>query len=185
MSLFLILIIAVGGIVSVLLFTTVYFYNRLVRSRISVREAVAGIDVQLKRRHDLIPNLVTVVKNQGHYDQNLISALEAVPQFSSGMGLREKLNAEFTTGRTLRTVMDTAKAMPDLAGSRGFLDLQENLVKIEAELQMARRYYNALVRDHNSLCETFPSGIFASLLGIKREPFYEVDDETSRNPNLA
>jgi LemA protein len=179
------LILIAGGVASLLLFTTVYFYNRLVKSRIQVREAVAGIDVQLKRRHDLIPNLAAVVRGHAQHNQALLQALDEVPEYAPGMSVRDKAKVETAVGRTLRNALDTARSLPQLAGSESFLQLQQGMVRVEDDLQMARRYYNALVREHNSLCETFPSGLLASMLGIKREPFFEVDDETAQNPVIG
>jgi LemA protein len=159
----------------------VYAFNRLVRSANLVREAWSGIDVQLKRRHDLVPNLVETVKSHASYEKGVLEevvrlrgegrAVQASPE------LEERENS--LTSR-LRSVLVLAEAYPELRANRSFLDLQEQLVEIENQLQMARRYYNGTVRDYNVMIEQVPSNVIASWFAFKQAQFFEIENAADR-----
>jgi LemA protein len=156
-------------------------FNRLVRHANLVREAWSGIDVQLKRRHDLIPNLVEVVRSYASYEKGLLE--EAVRLRGEGRAAEPSVELEerenSLTSR-LRSVLVVAEAYPELLANRSFLDLQEQLVEIENHLQMARRYYNGTVRDYNIAVESFPSNLVARLFGYRLERHFQVESATER-----
>ena len=159
-------------------------YNRLVRLRNTVRSSWSDIDVQLKKRYNLIPSLVETVKGYSKHEREL---LEKVTQARAGA------IAARTPGETavheqqlvagLRNLMVAVEAYPDLKANQNFLDLQKQLQAIETDIEHARRYYNAVVRDYNTSIETFPAVLLASMLGFKPEDFFELDDPgTMRKP---
>ena len=156
-------------------------YNRLVFARNLVREAWSGIDVQLKRRYDLIPNLVETVKGYGTYEQTLLDDIIKLRSKTTGTEtLQEKAGAENEISSALRTIFAAAEAYPDLKASRSFLELQKSLIDIEDQLQYARRYYNGTVRDYNTEIESFPGNLLAQLFKFEKEEFFEITLATER-----
>lgn len=159
----------------------VLIFNRLVKTRNLVDEAWSGVDVQLKRRHDLIPNLVEAVKGYSRHERALFEnvaqqrtkAIDGNPQHDPGN--------ENELTRQVKTLFAVAEAYPDLKANTTFLDLQRQLVEIEDALQYARRYYNGTVRDYDILVESFPSNIIAGMAGYHREKFFEVEYATERS----
>ena len=155
-------------------------YNRLVGLRVRSESAWADIDVQLKRRHDLVGNLVETVKGYAAHEQG---TLEKVVQArnqaiaAGGGGDPEKAAAAegFLSG-LLRQVFALAEAYPDLKANQSFQDLQVTLGKLEESIQQARRYYNAVVRDLNTRVHSFPDVLFAGLLGFRERKFFELSD---------
>jgi LemA protein len=155
-------------------------FNRLVRLRNLVREAWAGIDVQLKRRHDLVPNLVETVEAYGRLEREVltdVARLRSDPGDPAPADLEQRENA--LTSR-LRTVLAVAEDYPELLASRSFLDLQHQLADVEDHLQMARRYYNGSVRDYNTAIESFPSNLVAALFRFSPMAFFSVASATER-----
>jgi len=157
------------ALVVLLLVAAVVMYNRLVQGQIMVEEGWSGIDVQLKRRHDLIPNLVEAVKGYMDHEQNV---LQEVTRLRSEAGTvsepadRSRIENNITQG--LKTIFAVAEAYPDLKADRSFLGLQKSLTEIEDEVQLARRYYNGTVRNQNILVSSFPRELFLRLISIKR-----------------
>lgn len=154
-------------------------YNRLVRLRNQVSEAWAGIDVQLQRRHELVPNLVATVKG---YTQQESSALERVTRLRAQavMPLSQRASEETGLSRSLERLFALAEAYPDLKASAGFQQLHASLVEIEEHLQYARRYYNGSVRDSNNAVESFPSLVVARLFGFRTADFFEIELASQR-----
>jgi LemA protein len=156
-------------------------FNRLVRRANLVREAWSGIDVQLKRRHDLVPNLVATVKSAAGYEKGVLEEVVRLrgqgraPQASPELEEREN-----SLTSHLRSVLVLAEAYPELRANRNFLDLQGQLVDIENQLQMARRYYNGTVRDYNIAVESFPSNLVAGVFGYDLGTFFQVESATER-----
>ena len=151
----------------------VFTYNRFIKLINMVKEAWSGIDVQLKRRFNLIPNLVETVKG---YAKHEVSALESVTQMrASSQNVNEREAEEGMVSRALANLFAVAEAYPDLKASRNFLDLQNNLDEIEDHIQMARRYYNGAVRDLNVLVESFPSNLIAALFNFRIAEFFEIE----------
>jgi len=167
----------VGG----LLLWTVSIYNRLVRNRNLVAEGWSGIETQLKRRSNLIPNLVEAVK--GYMGQEK-GVLEKVTEMRSRTGQAatpaERGKVEGLLGQALANVFAVAEAYPDLKSNQNFLDLHKQLAGIEDEIQLARRYYNGTVRNLNILIESFPSNIIARMFGFLQAEFFEIEDEGDR-----
>jgi LemA protein len=152
-------------------------YNRLVRGRNQLREGWSGIEVQLKRRHDLVPALVECVKG---YQTHEREALEAIIQ------ARGEPTEEQRFGRDLGRVIALAESYPELKADQQFLKLMKELVSVEDQLQYARRYYNGSARELNNRVETFPSNLVARLAGFSTIPYFEVERASDRlAPDLA
>jgi LemA protein len=182
MSYVIVAIVAVAALVGVLL------YNGLVRARQMAEEAWSGIDVQLKRRADLIPNLIETVKGYATHEKSTLAEIvelrsraQAVPAGDvAGRGVAEGL-----LGQALGRVMALAEAYPDLKANQTFSELQRSLDGIEGEIQMARRYYNGAARDLNIKVESFPSNLLAGPFGFAKRSFFEIDDPADRAvPNV-
>jgi len=172
-----VVVVIVGG----LLLWAVSIYNRLVRNRNLVEEGWSGIETQLKRRSNLIPNLVETVK--GYMGQER-GVLEKVTEMRSRTGHAatpaERGKAEGLLGQALANVFAVAEAYPELKSNENFLDLQGQLAGIEDDIQMARRYYNGTVRNLNILIESFPSNVIAGLFGFLQAEFFEIENEADR-----
>jgi len=156
-------------------------YNGLVKLRVRSESAWADIDVQLKRRHDLIPNLVETVKGYaGHERDTLEGVINARNRAMSATGPAARAEAEGALAGALKSLFALSEAYPQLRAVESFTQLQGTLSKIEDTLQDARRYYNAVVRDLNTKIEQFPSKLIAGMFGIQKEEFFEVSDEAVR-----
>lgn len=160
-------------------------YNRLVRGRNQLREGWSGIEVQLKRRHDLVPALVECVKGYQTHEREALEAIvraRSKPSFDAAADSSE----EQRFGRDLGQVIALAEAYPDLKADRQFLKLMKELVSVEDQLQYARRYYNGSARDLNNRVESFPSNLVARLAGFSTIPYFEVEWASDRlAPDLA
>jgi len=163
----------------ILLGWAVWIYNRLVKTRNQVNEAWAGIDVQLQRRYDLVPNLLATVKG---YMKHESGVLERVTRLRGNpeMELTERADEESGLSRSIGRLFAVAEDYPDLKASEGFAQLHASLVRIEEHLQFARRYYNGSVRDNNNLVEGFPSMLIAQAFGFKGAAFFEIELASQR-----
>lgn len=160
---------------------TAFLYNRLVRLRNTVRASWSDIDVMLRKRHDLVPNLVEAVKGYaGHEKRTLIGVTEARAEAMRAEGPEDRANAENTFTDSLKSLFALAEGYPDLKADAGFLELQRQLVEIENGIEYARRYYNAVVRDYNTLTEVFPSNLVASGFRFERGKFFELSSPEER-----
>lgn len=166
--------------------TVIIMFNRLVKLRAFVREALSGIDVQLKRRHDLIPKLVDAVKGYSQYERNLFQEVTSIrTRISGARSIREKGEAENGLSRALKDIFALAEAYPDLKANQNFLDLQKNISEVEDEIQLARRYYNGTVRNYNIMIESFPSNFIARAFKFEPAEFFEIEYATERKePDL-
>ncbi|MEP7003193.1 MAG: LemA family protein [Chloroflexota bacterium] len=176
-----IVLIAIVVILALFLITT---YNRLVRLRQRVKEAWSDIDIQLKRRHDLIPNLVETVKGYAAHEAGTFQAVtqaraNAVAAGASGSP-QQMAQAENVLTGTLRSLFAVAEAYPQLQAVQEFKDLSENLTATEDKIAFARRFYNGNVRDYNTALQTFPANIFAGMFGFKAEQYFELADQADR-----
>ncbi len=156
-------------------------YNRLVRRRLLVREAYSGIDVQLKRRCELVPRLVEVTKGYLRYEQKLLEnivLLRSQALQAPDAGSRAPLEAHLSQG--LRQLVALAEAYPDLKANASFQELAAALVRVEDDLQSARRYYNGAVRDYTIGIESFPGVLLAGMLGFGKEAFFELEAAAER-----
>ena len=165
---------------------TVFIYNRLVRDRQRVKTAWSDIDVQLKRRYDLIPKLVAAVEQYASYER---STLETLIELRSRTGqvddVGEKGVLESQIGSGLRSLMALVEAYPELKADQSFLQLQSELTEVENHIQYARRFYNGSVRNLNTRIETFPDLIIARMFNYQQQPFFELDDpEEQHSPEL-
>lgn len=156
-------------------------YNLLVRDKNLIKEAWSGMDVQLKRRHNLIPNLVSTVQGYSTHEKNL---LESITQKRSATvkyeSIKDKAPAESDLSGMLKNLFIAVENYPNLKASENFRNLQNQLVEIEDQLQYARRYYNGAVRNYNTRVESFPSNMIASIFKFKQENFFEITLATER-----
>ncbi len=156
-------------------------YNRLVKLRNASESAFSDVDVQLKRRRDLIPNLVETVKGYASHEQKTFQEVtEARNRAAAATGPGEKGTAETALGRAIANVFAVAEAYPELRASENFQQLQSELSKLEDVIQNARRYYNAIVRDLNTAVETFPSNLVAGGFGFAKSEYFELDSPEDR-----
>lgn len=161
----------------------VVLFNRLVQSRQMANEAWSGIDVQLKRRSDLIPNLVDIVKGYAAHERSVLDevtrlrgAARALPEGD----VAGRAQAEGALSLALGRLFALAENYPDLKASGNFLDLQRQLSALEDDLQMARRYYNGTVRNVNTLVQSFPSNLVAGRFGFSERDYFEISDAAER-----
>lgn len=173
-----------GGIVLVILVWFIAAYNTFVRLRQHVKESWSGIDTELKRRYNLIPNLVEAVKGYvAHEKQTLQAVVEARRRAANSHGSpNAQAQDENMLIGALQNLFALAEGYPDLKASTNFLELQQQLADTEDRIQAARRFYNANVRDLNTRCGVFPSNLIAKMFGIPRAEFFEIDDASVRNP---
>ncbi len=165
------------ALVAALVLGLIVLYNRLAQLNVQADNAWADIDVQLKRRHDLIPNLVETVRGYAsHEKESFRAVIEARNAAVAARGPREQQQAEQTLGASLGQLFALAEAYPALRAVESFQTLQANLAQIEESLQGARRYYNAVVRDLNTAIVQFPSNLVASQFGVRSRPFFELED---------
>ena len=176
-----IVLIVIVVILALFLITT---FNRLVTLRQRVKEAWSDIDIQLKRRHDLIPNLLETVKGyaaheRGTFDEVTKARADAVAAGSTGSP-QQMAQAENVLSGALRSLFAVAENYPQLQAVQEFKDLSENLTATEDKIAFARRFYNGNVRDFNTALQTFPTNLLASTFGFKAEQYFELADETDR-----
>ena len=144
-------------------------------------EAWSGIDVQLKRRYDLIPNLVETVKGYSQHEKSLFEDIANIRTKAQQTDqIKEKGQMENALTQGIKGLFAIAEAYPDLKANQNFLDLQKSLTDVEDQIQYARRYYNGTVRDYNILVETFPSNLIATLGGFRVAEFFEIELVTQR-----
>lgn len=170
-------------VLAVLVIWVIFTYNRLVTLRFRVGEATSDIDVQSKRRFDLIPNLVETVKGYMAHEkgvlENVTAARAGIMQSGAASPL-DKAKAEDTLSGTLKTLFAVAENYPELKANENFLKLQDELSDTENKMQAARRFYNGNVRDMNTAVSTFPSNLIAGPFGFQPLKFFEVANETEK-----
>ena len=175
------------AVIVLLLVYAIGLYNRLVRLRALVKEGFSGITVQLRRRADLVPNLVEAVKGYASHEREVfeeVSKARAASVNAGTVGATAQADAQLTG--MLGRLFAVAEAYPELKANTNFLQLQDQLANIEGELQGARRYYNATVRDLNSTIQSFPAVAIARPMGFTEEPFYQDDDPAIQSaPKVA
>ena len=181
-TILLIILLAVAGYV-------ILIYNGLVRARQMVREAWSGIDVQLKRRADLIPNLIETVKGYAKHERAAleeVTALRTRAQSLPSDDVAGRAQVEGMLGMALGRLFAVAEAYPDLKANENFVQLQASLETLESEIQMSRRYYNGAARDLNIKVESFPSNLVASTFGFKQAEYFEIENAADRAvPNVS
>ncbi len=178
------------GIAAVVLIYIVTVFNRLIRQRNVVREGFSGIDVQLKRRTDLVPALVETVKGYATHERTLLEEVTAKRAMSidaqAAGNVNQTAQAAQQLGSAVGRLIAVAEAYPQLKANENFLKLQEQLSEIEEQLQYARRYYNGAVRNLNISIQSFPEFLIAKPLGFSEQPFFELEDRAQgANPNIS
>ncbi len=169
-------------VVVVIIVLVAAMYNKLVRLRLLVKEGFSGIDVQLKRRHDLVPNIVQTVKGYSSHEKELFERVTELRSKLSGQNFHDQMQqSESELSASLRNIFVLAEAYPELKADKNFLSLQEDLTQIEDQLQLARRYYNGTVRNYNTAVESFPNNILAGIFGFKKEAFFKVQLSSERD----
>ncbi|CAN2227638.1 LemA Uncharacterized conserved protein [Candidatus Nanopelagicaceae bacterium] len=178
-------IIVIGALVLLVIFAVAQ-YNRLIRLNITVDEAFAQIEVQLKRRADLIPNLVETVKGYAAHEQSTFDAVVAArAKSTSASTVADVAAADGALTNALRGLLAVAEAYPDLKASPNFLSLQEELSTTENKVSFSRQFYNDTVRSLNTAVKTVPTNFFAGFAKVSAREFYEVENATDRNvPNV-
>ncbi len=177
-------LIVIGGVALILLIWVIATYNGLVRTRNHCDESWSGVETELKRRYDLIPNLVETVKGYAKHERDTFDAvIEARNRAQANHGNPEsQAEDENRLVRGVRKLIAVAEAYPDLKASTNFLHLQEELATTENRIQRARRFYNANVRDLANRIETFPSNILAGMFGFEKREFFEIEEASHREP---
>lgn len=170
--------IIIGIIVAVLVVIAIVLYNSLVRLNVRADEAWSDITVQLKRRYDLIPNLVNTVKGYAAHEKTVFEDVTNARANALGaQGVAETAKAENQFSQTLKSLFAVAENYPDLKASQNFQELQAELTDTEDKIMASRRFYNGVVRDFNSKRKVFPTNIFAGMLGFRKDrEFFELDD---------
>jgi LemA protein len=165
------------ALIIVLALYIIGLYNGLVRARNAVKNAWSQIDVQLKRRHDLIPNLVETVKGYVTHERGTLEAVVKARQqaISATGGVEERAKAENALTQTLRSLLALAEAYPNLKANQNFLTLQEELAATENKIGFSRQFYNDTAMQYKNRIEVFPSNIFATMFGFQPEPFFQLE----------
>lgn len=160
-------------------------YNSLVRSKNRVDEAWSDIEVQLKRRYDLIPNLVETVKGYAQQESSVLeNVTKARSQAMQAGTLDEKLKDENQLSGALKSLFAVAESYPDLKSNQNFMQMQSDLTDTEDKIQASRRFYNGTVRDFNTKVEVFPTNLFAGMLGFKKREFFDIDEKGVEGQNV-
>ena len=171
-------VIIIVAVIVLLVFIVIGIYNSLVKLRNNRENAFANIDVQLKQRHDLIPQLVATVKGYAQHEKELLTRVtEARAAAMSATGINDKIQAENQLSSALAGLTVSLEAYPDLKANQNCRQLQEEISDIENKLAATRRYFNTATRELNNKVQTFPSNILAGMFGFQKEPMFEVPRE--------
>lgn len=170
-------------ILTVVILWIILTFNSFIRRRFRVREAWSDIEIQLKRRYDLIPNLVETVKGYMTHEKAVFqSVTEARTKALGAQDKTQKAAAENALTNTLKTLFAVAENYPELKANANFLDLQRELADTENKIQAARRFYNSVVMELNTKIESFPSNIIAKIFGFKKEEFFGLESQEEKEP---
>ena len=170
----------VVGVAVVLLVLVLFTYNNLIQLRNKVKEAFSTMDVYLKKRYDLIPSLVDIVKGYAKHETDTLQEVTKMRVNAQKSDLNAAINNEMKIGDALQSLLVIVEKYPDLKANTNFLDLQERLSKMEEEIAFSRRYYNGCVREFNDRCQMFPFNLIAGVFGFKALPMYQVESEQER-----
>lgn len=168
------------GVAVVLLFLVLFTYNNLIQLRNKVKEAFSTMDVYLKKRYDLIPSLVDIVKGYAKHETDTLQEVTKMRVNAQKSDLNAAINNEMKIGDALQSLLVIVEKYPDLKANTNFLGLQERLSKMEEEIAFSRRYYNGCVREFNDRCQMFPFNLIAGVFGFKALPMYQVESEQER-----
>ena len=168
------------GVLVVLAVLVLFTYNNLIQLRNKVKEAFSTMDVYLKKRYDLIPNLVDIVKGYAQHETDTLQEVTKMRVNAQKGDLNTAIDSEVKIGDALKSIFLVVEKYPDLKANTNFLDLQERLSKMEEEIAFSRRYYNGSVREYNNKCQMFPFNLIAGMFGFKSMPMYQVDSDKER-----
>lgn len=169
------------GVIALLFFYGIGIYNKLVKLRTMVEEAWSSIDVMLKKRHDLIPNLIETVKGYATHERETFDSVTRARAAAMGANtVGEKEIAEKNLNQAMMNLNAVAEQYPDLKANQNFMQLQAELSALEGDIEKSRRYYNGTVRENNILVETFPSNIIANMFKFTKSTFFELDSPAER-----
>jgi LemA protein len=157
-------------------------YNALATGKVRIKEALSGIDVQLKRRIDLVPNLVSAVKGYAKHEKELLeNVTKARTSLMNAKGTAEKAQSDNMLSSALKSLIAISESYPDLKASKNFLALQEELSDIEAKIAYARQFFNTNVRTYNTILVNFPGSVIGSMFGFRAEEFFEATEAERKN----
>lgn len=172
------------AIVLIIIIALISMYNGLIRLKNRVDEAWSDIDVQLKRRYDLIPNLVETVKGYASHEretlEKVVQARNSAMSMQNSSDIEGKLQAENALSSTLKSIFALSESYPDLKANQNFLELQKELADTENKIQASRRFYNGNVRDFNTKVQVFPTNIIAKQLGFSSRQFFEIEEAVQK-----
>lgn len=173
-------------VLAIIVFWLILTYNRLITLRNRAKEAWSDIDVQLKRRHDLIPNLVETVKGYAGHERELFEEVtQARARAMGAQNMKDRGEAENILSGTLKSLFAVAEAYPELKASTNFLELQRDLRDTEDKIQAARRFYNSNVMELNIKIETFPTNIMASVFRFQKAEFFQTEEDEKEVPKVS
>jgi LemA protein len=176
------IMIAVLVFAGLLVFWVIFLFNGLIRLKNRVEEAWSDIDVQLKRRYDLIPNLIETVKGYAKHEREVLeSVTEARTRAMGAQDTKDQVEAENMLSDTLKSLFAVSENYPDLKANQNFLELQRELSDTENKIQASRRFYNGNVRDFNTKIQSFPNNMIAGTLNFKEKDFFEAGEEEKKN----
>jgi LemA protein len=171
------------GVVAIVIIAIITMYNRLVRLRATADSSWSDIDVQLKKRYNLVPSLVETVKGYAAHEKTVFqNVTEARSKAMQATTPGEQAEAENMLRGALKSLFAVAEAYPDLKASTNFMQLQQQLSELENSIEAARRYYNAVVRDLNTMIQSFPSNMIASMFGFSLREYFQIESEEERKP---
>lgn len=173
--------------IAIPLLIIIFMYNSLVRSKNDVENAFAGMDVQLKMRYDLIPNLVATVKQYASHEKEILENVTALraKATSGNLSNDEKVALDNQISKSIGGIMVAVENYPDLKANENFINLQRTLNEVESQISASRRAYNASVTDYNNAVETFPKNIMAGMMGYKRKEVFVIPEAERQNVNVA
>lgn len=183
MAALIILAIVIVGLIGIVAIILAVLYNRLIRLRNTAESSWSDIDVQLKKRYNLVPNLVGTVKAYAKHEKEVFTRVTEARNAAMQAGSPDEAGPkENMFKETLKSLFAVAEAYPELKANDNFLRLQGQFQELENNIEAARRYYNAVVRDYNTMTESVPTNIIASMFGIKRKEFFELESAEERKP---
>jgi LemA protein len=171
------------GVVAIVIIAMITMYNKLVRLRATADSSWSDIDVQLKKRYNLVPSLVETVKGYAAHEKTVFqNVTEARSKAMQATSPGEQAETENMLRGALKSLFAVAEAYPDLKASTNFMQLQQQLSELENSIESARRYYNAVVRDLNTMIQSFPSNLIASMFGFSLREYFQIESEEERKP---
>lgn len=173
------------AIIAVLVLYFIAVYNGLVARKNQVREAWATVDTQLKRRYDLIPNLIETVRGAAKHEKETLTELTRARTTAMNTDGQDSANAQNKITQTLKSLFAVAENYPELKANQNFLELQQELTDTETKIQAARQFYNTVVMGLNTQIEQFPSNIIANIFNIKTEKMFEIDESEKTTPKVT